>query len=86
MGKKDKMCDYKDRWHPWYSLTDKPEPDTDYTDEGRTQFVKAKRVTCPKCKRRVKADIRAGHDGDVMWRVPPHKRKRWWKKNRRAKK
>lgn len=41
-------------------------------------------VRCPKCGRRVKMSVRTNHDGDVIWRIPPHKVKEWWK--RRVKK
>jgi len=45
-----------------------------------------KRVTCPVCKRRMKADTKFGPDAVLMWRVPPHKRKGWWKRNRHKRK
>ena len=40
-----------------------------------------KRVTCPLCKRRMWGWVRIGHDSDVIAiHVPPHKKKKWWKK------
>jgi hypothetical protein len=78
-----KMCRYIGKWTPWsYLFPDVPEPDTGYRDEGLTggDRLRSRRVTCPMCKRRVMADVRVGNDGDVIWRIPPHKRKMWWKK------
>jgi len=82
-----KMCDHKGKWNLWHTLFG-TEPKskfgpTEYGDEGMTQFSKSKRVKCPKCGRRVWAELRAAHDGTVIWRVPPHKRRMWWKKTRR---
>ena len=38
------------------------------------------RVTCPLCKRRMKAQAKFCHDGCCIYiRVPSHKKKRWWK-------
>jgi hypothetical protein len=45
------------------------------------------RVTCPECGRRMIARVQVGHDGDhVAYLLPPHKRKKWWKKGVKMKK
>ena len=81
--RKGKLCRPLIRWKPWYTLfPNKVEPDVDYTDEGVTGFP-TRKVTCPNCKRRVYADVRALHDGDIYWRVPPHKPRSWWKPRRK---
>lgn len=39
------------------------------------------KVTCPLCKRRLWGWVRISHDADFLGVVvPPHKRKKWWKK------
>lgn len=49
-------------------------------------LVKRKRVTCPACKRRMWASFRLCHDGCcVIYSVPPHKVKKWWKKDKKRK-
>lgn len=40
-----------------------------------------RRVECPVCKRRLWGWVTIGHDADFHTvDVPPHKRKKWWKK------
>ena len=42
---------------------------------------KAKRLRCPECGRRIMVGPQLNHDGDhVMWRLPRHKVKGWYKK------
>lgn len=78
-----KMCEYTGPWQPWRTLfPDRREPDTGWTDEGVTGLP-SRKVRCPVCKRRIKADVRAGHDGDVIWRIPPHKKRGWWKRRKK---
>lgn len=39
-------------------------------------------LTCPVCKRRLLGRAYVGHDSDqVVYLIPKHKRKGWWKKN-----
>lgn len=39
------------------------------------------RVTCPLCKRRLQGWVIISHDADfIRLAVPPHKRRKWWKK------
>lgn len=39
------------------------------------------RVVCPLCGRRLWGWVSIGHDADFYGlQVPPHKRKKWWKK------
>lgn len=46
---------------------------------------KRKRIKCPKCGRRVFARISFCHDGCcTIYSLPPHKRKHWWKSNKRT--
>lgn len=48
----------------------------------RPAGIKRKRLTCPKCKRRLMSSVKLYHDGDeVIHDIPPHKPKKWWKKN-----
>lgn len=83
---KNKMCDYKEtdnrpphgknglryHGHPWID---------DYTHEEQFRKIyKRVRVKCPKCGRRLIAWA-AIHEGEVMhFAVPPHKKKRWWRR------
>lgn len=45
------------------------------------------RVKCPECKRRIFGQMKYCDDGCCTFiRVPPHKRKGWWKKPKLRKK
>lgn len=46
----------------------------------RPDGIKRKRLTCPKCGRRVYSSVAIDHDGDYIFHsLPPHKPKHWWK-------
>ena len=48
--------------------------------------VKRKRLTCPKCGRKVMSSISVCQDGcHVIHSLPPHKPKGWWKKPKASK-
>ena len=61
-----------------------------YTTYGRSRYhntaraigkVKHKRfIRCGTCGRRLQAKRELSHDGDMVFVVPPHKIKGWWKK------
>lgn len=37
-------------------------------------------LTCPVCRRRMVGWAMVDHDGELVgYRIPPHKRKKWWK-------
>lgn len=39
------------------------------------------KVKCPECKRRVYGQLKYCHDGCCVFiRVPPHKKRMWWKR------
>lgn len=77
MGKKEVMCPHigKWRWVPAKQVS---------MWEWRNNLPR--RVQCPYCNRRMKPDTNTQPDGDMMYRVPPHKRKGWWKKGGRRRK
>jgi hypothetical protein len=72
----NEMCSYSSigGYHPGGNHYGKPPP------------TKPKRVKCPQCGRKMWAAIRVCNDGCcVIYCVPPHKIKGWWKKGKKKK-
>ena len=52
--------------------------------DNRPRGVKRKRLTCPKCKRKMLRSIEVCHDGCCTYHsLPPHKPKGWWKRKKK---
>jgi len=52
-----------------------------FTGAFRPKWIKRPRMRCPKCGRRLVASVELEHDGlDLIFSIPPHKPKKWWKK------
>ncbi|KKN26949.1 hypothetical protein LCGC14_0869450 [marine sediment metagenome] len=76
---KNKMCSYVGEYkHHDYA---KKSISHDLASSRDTSTKELIRVKCPKCKRRIWGQTKYCHDGCcTLIRVPPHKRKGWWKK------
>lgn len=77
-GKPDQMCYYQTkhgggaRLHSFHRAV---EVSNKYWEQKRV------RVKCPVCGRKMWGWAVIGHDADIYYyAIPPHKRKRWWKK------
>lgn len=91
MGKRSKMCSYVGPWLYSVSSDEQIRADEEMQARGELHYdppahptVIHKRIRCPECKRRMIADTSFGHDGILRFRVPPHKRKGWWKRKRKS--
>jgi len=46
--------------------------------------IKRPRITCELCGRRIEASVQYCHDGCcIVFTIPPHKVKKWWKKGKK---
>lgn len=65
----------------WEKFEGKIDSDPMYGE--RPKNIKRKRLTCPKCGRRLESSIELEHDGYyIIHSLPAHKPKMWWKKGR----
>jgi len=87
MGDMDKFCDYtgfvrydRGNEYPEEKMIDHWEASTGVLPSG----IKRPRVKCPKCKRKMLANIRPCSDGCcIAFMIPRHKKKGWRKKKKR---
>jgi hypothetical protein len=53
-------------------------------NKEETFKIKAKRIVCPECGRKVWSSVRSCDDGCCIFHcIPPHKKKGWWKKGKK---
>jgi len=76
----DKMCQYHDE--------KRGVPVEDRSGTGHAVYpcadvksLRKRRVKCPECGRRMSGWVAVGYDDELRLVVPPHKRKKWWKRN-----
>lgn len=79
------LCDGKVDGKVYAIWENNPQP-TGFPDfyDVRISGVRRKRLTCPKCKRRIMSSVRLCHDGcHIIHELVPHKPKGWWKKKKK---
>lgn len=80
----DKMCPHYDKMGTTAYRRDQEKTFGHMKPQGK---VAPKRVTCPKCGRRIMARVSVDHDGiNLIYSIPPHKKKGWWKKPKKQSK
>jgi len=47
----------------------------------KSRIRQRRRVKCPDCGRKIFAQTKLSDDGDLVFLIPPHKIKGWWKKS-----
>jgi hypothetical protein len=84
---KNKMCDYSNIEGMLHFYGRGPRDNFWNPSQYRILRADSKWVRCPKCGRRLRSAVRYCHDGCCVYHcIPPHKIKRWWKKNKLSKK